>query len=234
MQRHLRKVAIGGAAALAVVGAGGAIAATKLSPEQESQAVVNDAADQLGVDAGDLTDALKQALKNRVDAAVEAGRLTQAQGTELKQRIDSGDVPLVALGKGRGSGHGGPGHRRGDALKAAASYLGVTQSALQAALEGGKTMADVAKSHNKPVGGLVDALVAAETKSLAQAVKDGRLTDSQRDQMVSGLESRITALVNGTGGPRGMGGPGGHGRGFGPRAGSGTSDTPSPQGTAAW
>jgi hypothetical protein len=234
MQRHLKKVVIGTTAALAVVGAGGAIAATKLTPKQESQAVVNDAADQLGVDAGDLTDALKQALKNRVDAAVEAGQLTQAQGTELKQRIESGDVPLVGLGKGRGSDHGDSGHgRRGETLQAAASYLGVTQSALLTALRGGQTMADVAKTRDKPVDGLVDALVATETKGLAQAFEDGRLTDGQRDQLVSGLESRITAMVNGTAGPRGLGGPGGHGRGFGPRADSGTSEAPSPQGTAA-
>jgi hypothetical protein len=198
------------AALVAVVGGGGAIAATKLTPKQESQAVVNDAAEQLGVEPSELTAALKQALENRVDAAVAAGRLTEAQGNALKQRIESGDVPLVGLG-GPGVFHhrGGPGPQ----LQTAASYLGVTQAALRSSLENGQTLAQVAKAKGKSVDGLVTALVNAEKTQLAQAVKDGRLTDAQRDAIVSGLKARVTAHVNGTGGPRF--GPGG-GQGFGP------------------
>jgi hypothetical protein len=212
-----RKLIVTGAALLAVVGGGGAIAATKLTPKQESQAVVNDAADQLGVTPSALTAALKQALENRVDAAVAAGRLTEAQGNALKQRIQSGDVPLVGLGGGGPGFHhrGGPGQE----LQAAASYLGMTQAALRSSLENGQTLAQVAKAKGKSVDGLVAALVNAEKAHLAQAVKDGRLTDAQRDSIVSGLKTRVTAMVNGTGGPGfGRGGPG-----FGPPPGNGSA-----------
>ncbi len=61
------------AAVAALVGGGAAIAADRLSPTQESDAVVADAAKQLGVDASKLDAALKKALQNRVDAAVTAG-----------------------------------------------------------------------------------------------------------------------------------------------------------------
>ena len=45
---------------LAVSGAGGAVAATKLrTPEQESRAVLNDVADQLGVTPERLSNAFK-------------------------------------------------------------------------------------------------------------------------------------------------------------------------------
>ena len=68
------------AAAFAVAGAGGAIAASDaLSPEDRSQAVIDDAAKQLGVEPSALSDALKHALENRIDEAVEAGRLTEEQ-----------------------------------------------------------------------------------------------------------------------------------------------------------
>src|SRR5262249_40403373 len=95
-----RKLAAGAVAALAVAGGGAAIGATQFSsPKEQSQAVINDAASQLGVDPSKLTDALKKGLENRVDAAVAAGRLTKAQGDALKAQIESGDnVPLILPG----------------------------------------------------------------------------------------------------------------------------------------
>ena len=165
MRRHMNKLAIGGAALVATVGAGGAIAATQLNPRQESQALVNDAAEQLGVEPSELSAALKEALANRVDAAVESGRLTEEQGAELKERIESGDVPLVGLG-GPGFGHRGARHHVAD-LDAAASYLGMTEAKLMTALEDGKTLAQIARNRGKSVDGLVNALVASAKAELA-------------------------------------------------------------------
>src|ERR1041384_3472529 len=92
MDRSLkRKVVAGTVAAMAVGGAGAGIAATQLrnSPSEESQAIVNDAAKQLGVQPDQLSGALKKAMENRIDAAVAAGQITKAMGDELKQRIES-------------------------------------------------------------------------------------------------------------------------------------------------
>jgi hypothetical protein len=198
MRRHMRKITFGAAALLAVAGGGGAIAATQLNPKQESQAVLSDAAAELGVEAGALTEALEKALSNRVDAAVAAGRLTEAQGEAMKQRIASGEVPLVGLG--------GPGFGRGlhhhVGLDAAASYLGMTEAKLHTALGNGRTLAQLAKARDKSVDGLVAAMTKAETAKLNAAVKAGRLTDAQRDSIVAGLKNRITGLVNGEVGPR--------------------------------
>ena len=199
-----RKVVAVGAAALAVAGGGAAVAATSLvDPEQESKAVIDDAASQLGVQPSELSDALEQALLKRVDAALAAGRITQAQADELKQRIQSGDYPLI----GSVLGHrGGPGHGFGH-LDAAASYLGLTEAELRTQLESGKTMADVAKAQGKTVEGLVAALVADEKKELDEAVAAGRLTQAQADAMLADAKSRFTDMVNGTfpdHGPRGF------------------------------
>ena len=109
-----RKVtfAAGAAAARSSVrlGAAGAVAASRmLSPSEESKAVIDDAAAQLGIEPRTLTDALKQALKNQVEEAVEAGRLTEEQADELKERIDSGEYPILG-GLGMfGRGATGPG-----------------------------------------------------------------------------------------------------------------------------
>ena len=195
MRRHTGKIAVAGAALVAAIGGGGAIAATQLDPRKESQAVVNDAAEQLGVEPSELTAALREALANRVDAAVEDGRLTEEQGAELKERIESGEVPLVGLGGPRLEHRMGPHHVRD--LDAAASYLGISEANLMTALEDGKTLAEVAQERGKSVDGLVDALVEAANADLAAAVDAGRLTDAQRDSIASGLKERITSLVNG-------------------------------------
>lgn len=191
------KIAMGAGAALAVVGAGGAMAAGQLSPSTESKAVVEDAAEQLGVEPAELSDALKQALANRLDEAVKAGSLTEAQAEAMKQRLESNDFPLFG---GPALGHrGGPGHHLGHGmgLDAAASFLGVTETELRTELQSGKTLAEVAKAEGKTVDGLVDALVTAATKRLDAAVADGRLTKAQRDEIVASLEERTTAMVNG-------------------------------------
>src|SRR3989440_12280502 len=93
------KVFIELAVGLTAAGGGAAIAATQFGDSStESQAVVSDAAKQLGVTPAALSNALKQALKNRIDAAVTAGRLSKAEGDALKARIQSSDFPLFGLG----------------------------------------------------------------------------------------------------------------------------------------
>jgi len=195
------KIAAAGVAALAVAGGGAAIAAnTADTPQAESKAIVDDAAQQLGVTPSKLSAALKQALENRVDAAVAAGRLTKAEGDALKARIEAQEYPLLG---GMGLRHqGGPGF--GGHLTAAGSYLGLSEAELRTQLESGKTLADLAKAQGKSVDGLVDALVADEKKELDQAVADGRLTQTQADELLAGAKQRVTDLVNGTLPQRGL------------------------------
>jgi hypothetical protein len=192
-----RKVIVAGVAALAVAVTGGAIAATKAtSPKAEGQAVVDDAAQQLGVQPSELSAALKKALSNRVDAAVKAGRITKAEGDAMKARINSGDFPLFGGGH-RGFGKFGHGpHFKLHGLDAAASYLGLTEAQLRTQLNNGKTLAQVAKAENKSVDGLVDALVKDANEKIDQAVKDGKLTKAQADEIKQGQRERLSDFVN--------------------------------------
>lgn len=205
--RKRTKLAIGAGAALAVVGAGGAVAADRLTPATDSKAIVEDAAKQLGVSPAELTDALEQALENRIDAAVESGRLTQERADEMKERLESGEFPLFP---GRGFGHHG--QRHGPALDTAAAYLGLTEAELRDALREGTTLAGIARDEGKSVDRLVAALVAAAQERLDQAVEHGTLTKERRDELAAGLEERLTAVVNAERpafrGHRGFGGPG--------------------------
>ena len=208
MERNVkRKVAAGAVALIAVAGGGAAIAATQLSPKQESQAVLNDAASQLGVSPSELSAALKSAVEKRIDAAVAAGQITKAQGDEMKQRIESGDFPPFGM-PGFGPGPGAFEHHEiFGGLDAAATYLGLSEDELHSQLESGKSLAGIAESKGKSVDGLVEALAADAKKHLDEEVSEGHLTQAQADEMLSHLEQGIRAMVNGTP-PKGMPAPG--------------------------
>ena len=191
-----KKVIAATVAGLAVAGGGAAVAAAQLaSPKQESDAIVKDAAKQLGVQPSELRAALKKALENRIDAAVAAGRLARAQGAELKQRIEAGDLPFFGpLGR---DGHLLHGVMPFANLDAAASYLGLSEAALMTKLRSGDTLAEIARARGKNVPGLVDALYDAAKKRLDEAVAAGRLTPSQENEILPDLRSRLTDVVNG-------------------------------------
>jgi len=199
MEKRLkRKIAAGAIAGLAAAGAGGAVAATQLgSPQERSQAIVDDAASQLGIPSSKLSDALKKALENQVDAAVKDGRLTEKQAEELKSRIASGDIPIFgAPFRGPGPfGHFAP----FVALDAAATYLGLTDAELRTQLRDGKTLAQIAKDKDKSVDGLIGALYDAAKKNLDAAVSAGRLTKEREESILPDVKQRITDFVNGNG-----------------------------------
>jgi hypothetical protein len=114
--------------------------------------------------SGKSTDGLIAAL-----VAAEQKEHPNAPASEITQRVTD-FVNGVLPPHGPGFGHG-PG---GFDLSAAASYLGLTVSQLQADLQSGQTLAQVANATGgKSAAGLIQALVAADT-------------------------TRITALVNGT------------------------------------
>jgi len=196
-----RKVAALTVTALTVVGGGAAIAAAQTgSRSEESQAIIADAAEELGVEATELNAALKQALIDSLDAKVAAGELSQAQANTLKAKIQSGDFPIIGGLHGPGFGRA---HGFAD-LETAASFLGLTSAGLRAELDDGQTLAEVATEKGKKVDGLVQALVAAAEQRLAEDVSAGRLTQAQADARKADVEQRITDLVNGsfTGPPR--------------------------------
>ncbi len=206
-----QKVTAIAAAAMAVAGGGAAIAATGSNdPAQESQAVLNTAAQNLGVTPAKLSGALKAALVDRVDAKLEAGTITEAQATALKARINSDSFAF--FGGGLGGPRGGELGRQGADLAAAATYLGVTEAQLRTDLQSGTSLAAVAKTTDgKSVDGLVAAMVAAEKTHLATGVTAGTLTEAQQTQILAGLDQRVADIVNGVRPARGPGDGPGHG-----------------------
>jgi hypothetical protein len=155
-------------------------------------------------------------LKGALSGLVSDGTLTQAQADKVAGTLDK-KLP-------RGGEHGmrGPGGRFGgmgmaDRHDAAAKALGLTPDKLRAAMEGGKSLADVAKVQKVSVDSVVKAMVSAAEADLATAVKDGKITQAQADKMKASLTKRITDQVNRVR-PQGKGMRPGGGMGHGPGA----------------
>jgi hypothetical protein len=184
---------------------GGAVAVAQGQaddPAAEREAFLADVADRLGVEPDALETALEEASVARVDAALEAGRLTEEQAAELKERIRSGEAGLPGLGlRGGPPGLGGPerrgfGHGAG-LLEPASDYLGLEEGELRDRLSEGDSLAEIAEAEGKDVDGLVYALVAAARERLDDALDDGRLDETEREEMVERIRERVDALVQG-------------------------------------
>jgi hypothetical protein len=223
-------VAIGTAVALAVAGGGVAYAATTGTDHRD--ALLRDAAGRLNVTPDKLRSALESAFSDQLDQAVKDGKLTQQQADRIEQRVQQDGLPLGGP-DGRGPGGpgmmgpmGGPGHGPfGLGLDAAASYLGLTRAALMRQLQGGTSLADVARAQAKSVDGLEQALVDAAKAQLDRAVTDGRLTSAQRDRIFREVQEHVADLVNGSA-PGPLGRHEWHGRPGGPPPTGGFPGTP--------
>ena len=201
MNRRRKVTFVAGGAAIAALvvglGAAGAVAASRmLSPSEESKAVIDDAAAQLGVKPQALSDALKQALKNRVDEAVDAGTLTKEEAAKLKERIDSDEYPLL-FGHGGGPdgrefGH----HGHFEILATASAYLGMSEADLRAALDD-----QTPRRHRQEEGQECLRPRQGARRSGGEEDRRGgrRRTDhkAQASELKSELAERMQALVNG-------------------------------------
>jgi len=140
-----------------------------------------------------------------IKGLVDNGTITQAQADAVTQAL----LSSLPVGRGPG-GHKGGGMRVGKGLDAAATALGMTEAELRTALQGGKTIADVAKDKGVDVQKVIDAMVAEAKTHLDQAVTNGKLTQAQADQRLTTITDSITKLVNGQLPAGGPGFPGHH------------------------
>ena len=140
---------------------------------------------------------LNSAKARALAAVLVAGVAAAVGGVAVSHGGGSGSAASAAGAAGVSGGRpGGPGGGFGfrSDLTAAASYLGLTTSRLQARLRNGDTLAAIAKTQGRSKQGLINALVAAETKSL---------TSAEKAQSLAMIESRVTRLVSSSGPPSG-------------------------------
>ncbi len=177
-------------------------------------------AEAAGLEIDDLHAAMQEAHEAWIAQAVEDGTLTQEQAEALLERRGSSGPRGGKNRRGmQGSGDFGYRQFHDQKLTALAGFLGLSEEALQDALEGGETIASLAEAQGLDLEELRAAMEQAREEAIAQAVADGEMTQEQADALLEHLGKR-------PGGPGTGRRPGGHG-GFGPGPGRGPGRGPS-------
>jgi len=145
------------------------------------------------VDPANVVNAVVAALTQQIDEAAAQGKIDASRADQAKQKVPNVANRFVNETKSR-RGRGRAILK--DAANAAAKEIGVSVADLKQARKDGKSIAQVAKDHNKSVDDVVNAIVKQATSDIDQAVKDGKLDSKKADQIKQKLPDRAKTLVN--------------------------------------
>jgi hypothetical protein len=157
VEARRRRIAVAGAAlaALGLAAGGATYAATSGGPQEDANALAEALNEREGTSLSgeDIQTALEDVLKERLDEAVAKGRLTQEEADRILERAGERGFPLGPGGPGfHVEFHGGP------FMEAAAKALGLSEDALRAQLEDGKSLAQVAAARKVEKSAVVAAV----------------------------------------------------------------------------
>jgi len=144
-----------------------------------------------GKTAGGLVDAIVAAAKAKLDARVAAGALTAAQARAFLAAFEQQVTRIVNT----------TAHRVERTLPAAAilrpalDYLGLDARTVLVKLRAGQSLAQIARAQGKSADGLVQVVVGAVRKQLDARVTAGKLTAAQEQLLLALLRSQVTRLV---------------------------------------
>ena len=166
----------------------------------------------LGISVDEYNTAVDKAEQQVVDQAVSEGWLTEEQATELQSRLDR---ESAGGGPGMGKGFGMMGKDMGGVSgvslgSVAAEKLGMELTDLQAELQNGKTIAQLAEEKSVDTQTIIDAYVAQAKVKLDEKVASGDITQKQADYQLEQAKTMATEKLTATW--EGFG-PGGRGHG---------------------
>ncbi len=139
---------------------------------------------------------------------VALGTAAFAQGP-APQTTPSATAPGYGMGYGMGPGVGRMGGAWGgpqnSLVAVAARVLGVDQATLVTTLNGGKTIAAVAKEKGISTDKIVDEFLAPRIMALKSSVDAKRITQAQADAMLATMKPNVTSQLSSKWAPRGPG-----------------------------
>jgi len=164
---------------------------------------VADVAKDHNVDPQKVVDALVHAADQRIDQAVTNGRLDADRSATLKDKVGTFATKAVDATKeqrvkARHHRHLRRAVRRG-AVGVVATTIGVDAQTVVQTRKDGHSIADLARDHNIDPQKVIDALVAAGTKKVDEAVSHGKLDAGKAATIKQNLPERAAKIVNTTG-----------------------------------
>src|SRR4051812_7792396 len=164
---------------------------------------VADIAEDHGVEAKTVEDALVAAGSKRIDTAVSNGRIDADRAATIKEKLPQRAEKLVETPL-KGKLHRAVArvklrrHARRAGFRIAAETIGVAPKDLAAAVKGGTSIATVAQQHQVEPQAVVAAVLSAAGEKLDAAVAKGRLDADRAAKIKDRLTERITNAINRT------------------------------------
>jgi hypothetical protein len=181
-------IRIAGQTAAATIG----VSPEELRNQVRSGKTVAQVSTEHGVDPANVVNAIVTALTQQIDQKAAAGTVDAARAGQAKQKLPDLANRFVNNTKSDRRGH----RVLKDAVQAAAKEIGVSEGDLKQARKDGKSIAQVAKDHDKSAEDVVDAIVKNATRAIDQAVTDGKLDSQKADQIKQKLPNRAKQFVN--------------------------------------
>jgi hypothetical protein len=153
-------------------------------------------AGERNVDPATVVNAVVGALTQRIDQAAAEGKIDADRAAKAKAKVPDLANRFVNETKSARSGAGRRHRVLREAVNTAAKEIGVSEDDLKQALKDGKSIAQVAKEHDKSADDVVDAIVKKARGGIDQAVKDGKLDAKNADEIKQELPDRAKQLVN--------------------------------------
>ncbi len=160
---------------------------------------IADVAAAHNVDRQAVVDALVQAAKDKIDAAVAAGKLPADKAATIEAKLGDRAGKLVDakhLGKALEARRHMIRKNGRAAVKLAADTIGISPADLVKQLKDGKTIADVATAHHVDPQAVITALVTAASTKIDAALGAGKITAERAATLKEHAPQRIAHLVN--------------------------------------
>jgi len=165
----------------------------ELNTKLDAGTTIAQLASEKGMTVEEFRVMMQEAREEAIALGVKNGTITQEQADRLNSR---GDL-LRENGMGFGRGLFGEGLLHDEMMTVLAGELGLTVDDLNARLEAGVTIADLASDKGMTVVEFRQMMLDARTEALDLAVKNGTLTQEQADWMKSrgnGMRDRMGGM----------------------------------------
>ena len=154
-------------------------------------------AEELGISVDELEQAYSSASLALIDEAEADGRLSAEEAERARERVSEGEFhPVFPSGFHQGFAFG-----RLAPFDGVAELLGLTDEELRAAIQDGRSLAEVAESAGVSLDELTAEVLANVRASLNEAVANGGLAQERADEIYARFESNLDNFLNGEGRP---------------------------------
>lgn len=123
--------------------------------------------------------------QDSTEDSVDPGSTVEEETREFRGRDGKGAIAHIGIADGAME-------RLKGGIEDVAGVLGIDEAELMEALRDGSTLAEIAEANGVDAATLVEAMTAAATEAIDEAVADGLITQDRADAMLENLPGRIT------------------------------------------